>query len=290
MKNLAAFILVCLLAGCHSAQEPLKESAYVKINSFSENENHQTLVFGDKINVRTAPNKDAQILTQLLAGEAVTVLSSDTAQLTQNGWTTNWVKIAFDKNGKRQEGYAWGGVLSFKGIQVGDVLFVYGVVKKSEDDTEGFAKYEIEIRAVRKNQIISSVKTEIGMESAYDTQAFLFGDLGLRPYKNVLSCQFTFGACDYPQYEVPCLWDGSKLALLPTLLSVFNAGVFTHSESYLFPKSEGGISDSLLFQVEETEGSEGEEGYSSTHQVVKMNWNGKAWEKPDLENEDEGRE
>ncbi|MBK6997498.1 MAG: SH3 domain-containing protein [Lewinellaceae bacterium] len=142
------------------------------------------------MNVRIAPNKDAQVVTQLLAGEPVTILSSASEQFTQNGWTTNWVKIGFEKNGKRQDGYVWGGVLGFHALQAGDVSFVYAVVKKEGNETEGSEKYRVEIRAIRQQQIISSVTTTIGIGAGYDTEAALYGNLGMKAYQNVIRLDF----------------------------------------------------------------------------------------------------
>jgi len=290
MKNLLAITFIHLLASSLFAQEPLQKSAHTETDNFPSN--HQTLVFGDKVNVRTAPDKDAQVLTQLLAGEAVIVLSMGTEPLTQNGWTRNWAKIAFNKNGKRQEGYVWGGLLSFSAVQAGDVSFVYSVMKKSENDSYGAAKYEIEIRAIRNNQIISSVKTEIEMETGYYTEAYLYGNLGLEEYKNVLSFHFSYDGCGYPQYEIWLLWDSSKLEPLPVLNSSYNGDIFSESEEYIFPENETGHEGVLLYKHEyfkTVTDAEGESEYDRSERVRKMIWNGKAWEKPNLEDEDAGR-
>lgn len=282
MKYLTTIASLLFLSNCLSAQEPISQTESSGLAVFSANQ--ETLVFGDKINVRSGPKKDASVLTQLLVGEAVKILAQDTATLTLNGWTANWAKIEFNKNGK-QQGYVWGGVLSPTALRLGDVSFVYGVVRSEiENKKEEYAprKHDIEIRAVKANRIISTVKTELVMESGYSTQAFLYEDLGLPNFNKALNFNFFYEACGYPSYDVWCLWDGSSLTALPTLTSVADGGVFYDSEEYIFPENKEGVAETLLYKHEhyEVTDEENELDYDKTERVRKMKWNGKTYEKP----------
>lgn len=284
MKLILPIIVTLFLSTRIQAQEPLQQANATLLDQFPEQ--HPTAVFGDKINVRAAPAKDAPVVTQLFAGEAVTVLVSDTARLTQNGRTACWAKISFLKEGNRQEAYAWGGVLSPNVLKVDQTTFTYGMTKveTSKKGEEDYApsKREVEIRAVRNNRIISSVKVDLIFESGYYTEAYLYGNLGLKTWSNVLKFTFFYEACGYPSYDLWCLWDGNKLILLPSLLTVSDAGVFAHVENYLFPESENGIPDTLLIEQKEVQGMIEDGTYDYTQKIRPIKWNGKTFEKPDM--------
>ncbi|MBK6997499.1 MAG: hypothetical protein IPH31_22325 [Lewinellaceae bacterium] len=74
--------------------------------------------------------------------------------------------------------------------------------------------------------------------------------------------------------------------MLPALSSVSEAGLFSYSKNYLFPKSKDGMAEVLLFQVEQTEGMIEDGNYSYTQRLRQMIWNGKVWEK--TKSEDDG--
>lgn len=277
------FSFSCLL----SAQE--EESATHPLGVFADNQ--KALVFGSKVNIRQSPAKDAPVLTQLTAGEAVTVLATDAATLTLNGLTAPWVKIAFQKDGKRQEGYAWAGILSPATQALGDVTLVYGVTKAAIEKMEGVkpeeqgtsGKYDVEIRALRGGQVVSTVAATIFMDGGYYSQLFKYDNLGLKQFRNWVLLRYGFDACGYPSYEIWCAWDGARLNLLPVLSTISDAGVFFDAEAYLFPETEGGLPDMLLYQHEHGEGmiEDGASDYSKKQRV--MTWNGKAYVKPKLD-------
>jgi len=273
-----------------AAQE--EESSTYPLGVFADNQ--QTLVFGSTINVRQSPAKDASVVAQLSAGDAVTVLATDAATLRLNGWTAPWVKIAFRKDGKRLEGYAWAGVFSPSSVRLGDVTIVYGITKaeieKIENAGDGgqgsSGKYAVEIRALRGNQILSTVATTVFMDGGYYSQFTKYNNLGIKQFKNWVKLSYNFDACGYPSYEIWCAWDGAKLTMLPVLSTISDAGVFFDSESYLFPETEGGLPDVLLYQHEHGEGMIEDGASDYTKQLRTMTWNGKAYLKPKLKGQD----
>ena len=280
--------LSLLLSTAMSGQTDPEESVTVVLRALPAD--HATRVFGDKINVRQAPNKDAAVVDQLTIGEPVTIIAEDPAEMTLNGWTAQWRKIAYTRNGKRREGFAWGGVLSPIALQAGDVSFVYNIVKstsKKEKGPDGAVydnpEHDIEIRAVRGGAIASTVRLRLGFQPDYLSEAFLYNHLGLKQYKNVLKFTFHYEACGYTAYDVWCVWDGRQLVQLPVLESASDAGAFFDSETYLFPEVQGGVEGMLLYQHEHGEGMEMDGTYDYTRRLRPMTWNGKAYAKPKLD-------
>lgn len=250
---------------------------------------HQTLVFGDKINVRARPATDAPALDQLLIGEAVTVLATDTTQTTVNGWTAQWSRIAYTKNGQRKEGFVWNGLLSPVSIKKNGATLVYNVARaivKKEKDPTGFV-YEtreavLEIRAVREGKIVSTVSAPMQIESGYETYVTVNDTLNLPPYQTAFDFNVYYPACGYAAYNVWCLWDGKQLTALPLLTSVSDAGVFHESENYIFPSADNGAEGRILYEYQHGEGFEGDGEYDYVRRVRTMSWNGKSFQKPKI--------
>jgi hypothetical protein len=288
MRQLIPPILLLLAPLFTNAQEDSSAALAFRLDLLPSH--HTTLAFGDRINVRTAPTRDAQLVGQLFAGEAVTILAADSNRMTVNGWTAHWHKIAFIRDNRSLEGFVWGGLLSPVGMQSEDICFVYNVVKsqtiRKKDPASGKGylefKQEIEIRALRHSEVLSSVRTMLPMEPAYRTSARLFPNLGLKPFRNVLKLEFSYpggGAA----YHLCCLWDGRQLLLLPVLTSFTGAGRVQEAESYLFPEDPGGQAGQVVYQYELSQDLDlsGENDYRRMRRL--MVWNGKTYLKPRLE-------
>lgn len=287
LKNILLCAWLLLAGGATFGQEPLAANEPTGLQTFSENFN--TRVFGDKINVRRQPSKNAETSDQLVAGDAVTVLAADTVSMQLNGVTANWHKISYQKNGTRKEGYVWGGVLALGAFEVKDLTFVYGLVQPGEAKTEegdNLQAFRTEIRAVRAGKVIATAAFDFNVEPGYYTDSRLFGSLGLKPFSNVLNIDFSYDACGYASYHFWCLWDGKQLVALPELISIADAGAFAFSESYIFPEDPEGMGgpDELLYRHDHYETID-EEGLESDRRVRvrKMLKKGNSYTKPVIE-------
>lgn len=275
-------LLICLPLLLAAQEEP--EAPIVRLAELPER--HQTRIFGDRVNVRVKPSKDAAVLDQLLIGDPVTVLATDTSHFTLNGWSATWSKISYNKAGQRKEGYVWNGMVSPLALEKDGVAFVYNITRsksrkvREQDYAYEESEQEVEVRAVRDGKIISSVVASLRIDNAYETQSVLYNNLGMKGYRNVLRFYFNFPACGYSSFEWWCLWDGSKLTPLPMLTSFGDAGTVYESESYVFPEIEGGLPEKLLYRYELNQGMEMEGEYDSEMHLRPMIWNGKNFVKP----------
>jgi Bacterial SH3 domain len=289
MKHIFSLLKMLSVSAILFAQEEAAEFYGTQLAQLPEN--HKTAVFGDKINIRAQPDKNAPVLDQLLIGDPVTVLGADTSSMSQNGWAANWHKISYSKGGATKEGYAWGGVLSPLVLHAGDVSFVYNVVRsvpKKEKSEDGFeyesAVQDIEIRALQNGRVLAKHNVSLGMDPGYYTNAFAYDNLGLSSCKNVLKFEFNYPACGYNAYEAWFLWDGAKFNQLPVIKSFADAGVVAETETYIFPNVEGGVPDAVLYRYELLQNnSENIEEYDRSEKQRKMIWDGKQFLKPKME-------
>lgn len=188
---------------------------------------------------------------------------------TVNGLELPWYKVQY---AGQKTGYVWAGLLSACGCQTnGDVRFVAGVVRadaaESVPDTDWHI-YTLEIRAVRDGAVLKKVSTTVRNTGSIEVASIEPGARGLQGYRALLCLGFGFGACTYPYDEWYVLWDGQRLVPLPVCRSVWDGGVFSNVERYIFPNDgpdEGSAGhhespDRIYFSIEHEEREDGEDG------------------------------
>lgn len=242
----------------------------------------ETLVFGDKVNVREKPGTDAAVIAQLKGGDYVTILAVTEQPQNVGGIDAPWYQIAF---GDHQKGWVWGGTLSTNGLwYVGQTRISMGLTafKKGTDDQPVI--YMFEMRAFNaQGQLLDKAQQKI---ESYDmvwvtADSVKLGALGMSKYAASMMVSIGFPACGHTTWDWYVLWDGKKFKSLPLCGSNGEAGIGHHLEYYLFPEPryDGGPShyfgpDKLFFVVEEdaTEyvGDDESQGWTeSSNKVVK---------------------
>lgn len=235
----------------------------------------KTFVFGDKVNVRETPNKDGKVLTQLTAGDVVTVLDTSNQQMVQNGRNDYWYKIRFSGN---KTGFLWGGLLSYGGdtLVQKDIKFAYNFTeaKKRKSPDEG-KDITVELRAIRGGQVIAKtifVIENMTEENQTSSSINVTGG-GLKGINALIHIHIGYPACGYTQYETVSLWDGAKFTTLPTLEASSDAGAYGYAESYIFPNHYelGGMEDRIIYEVVQYQTLEdGEEGESNEYKLRRI--------------------
>lgn len=248
-------------------------------------------VFGDKINVRNAPQASGSVVAQLSIGEEVQVL--DTAQFWQlNGIRERWLEVSFSSGGKSQKGFVWGGLLALGHAEIEGVLLLFGQTSAGEKAVdEEFSKHQFECRAAEAGSLLATLKVEETVLEEYYAQTSQLPNLGLSRFKGALKIYMGFDACGYPSFEIYVFWDGKNLVPLPTLSSVGDGGVFYHSESYIFPFQQPEYDQEkqlILLKTEHMEVVEGDDldlemEYDEWTKVRIVNWDGRQFLKPNVD-------
>lgn len=76
---------------------------------FRENAPHK--IFTDETRVRQAPDLDAIILDSLSANQSIYILEKAEIVLKLGERSAHWYRISYDKEGRKKEGFVWGGNL-----------------------------------------------------------------------------------------------------------------------------------------------------------------------------------
>lgn len=248
-------------------------------------------VFGDKINVRSQASTDAPNITQLFAGERVIIREQQTQTTTINGIKMPWYKVQILKD--KAIGFIWGGLLSaMPYANLDGVVFASGLVKMSRASAEAIPTYSVEVRAIRDNVILSKATTTIDNVGGFIYRPFEAGARGLKGYSALLCVGMGYEACGYPWVDWYLLWNGKQLQPLPICTSVSDGGIFSHVETYVFPRGENEYDnnghwfgeDHFYYSVKHREVDEKEDNAgwneNSWQRSRKMKWDGKQWAKP----------
>lgn len=230
-----------------------------------------TKIFGDKVNIRTAPSKDAPVLTQLTIGHDVLVISSDTATVPLNNWPGHWHLVSFQKDGKTQQGYVHSALLSFMPTTLGPNTVLYNVVKHKS--TNDITVSTLEIRLLNEGRIVGTDTVNLFLGEYDEAYADTHDTLGLPEWPSAVNLHFGYPACGYVHHDIWLLWDGeSQFTRLPLLSSAADGGVYAESEEYIFPKMAGGVEGRLLYAYYLSQGMEEDGFFDLSRKIRPMTW------------------
>ena len=172
------------------------------------------------------------------------------------------------------------------------------VKKIKQEDTEYEGEfYRISVKAMdTKSQIISEKSFSKQLSESHYFQNSTTGSWGLKNVANVYRISFSGQACGIPTYHYYFGWNGKDFLLLPEKYDVGDAGVFYHTEEFVFPKEKGGQPNTIIKNITEAENKDdNSENYTFlvTKSIEYYSWDGKNFKlirskklKPYLEKED----
>ncbi|MFM2267830.1 MAG: hypothetical protein RL757_1271 [Bacteroidota bacterium] len=243
----------------------------------------ETYVFGDKVNVRSKPDKDAPVVKQLVGGDEITVVDTTPQYMAVNGRSDRFYKIKFGT----QTGYLWGGLISYGGRQkAGDAKIVYNFTefKKNSQKVEQLVA---ECRALRNGLVVAKSTANFSVSEENMTQLDSidsdFGKIG--NYKHRITISMGYPACGYNNYSWILLFDGTRLLSLEPTTSIADGGVFGYGERWIFPNDENymPVEGKLRFEISEFVTLEKEEDINEYKMVraVKLT-NGTVQKRPEF--------
>lgn len=244
-------------------------------------------IYGRVANIRTEPNTAADIQDTLTCGSKVIIREQGTVLENIKGIYAPWVRVQYNATQGRREGYVWLGMLALGHFEKKETCFLYGIekltaAKNNTDEDFVPAVWYIHVKAIDNNGSIMDEKEVImnGLETSVSSGKLL-GDMGLKHTEDIIRINFGGEACGIPTYYFYFGWTGNKLLPLPGKMEVGDAGVFYHTETFLFPKEQGGQPDRILKLTEEGE-SEDDKVDKNGEPVLKLKksrtvwlWNGR---------------
>lgn len=219
-------------------------------------------IFGNHVNVRAEASAQAQSVTKLHAGTRARFLEITTDSHTVNRMTYPWIKMEFMQNGRKQQGYVWGGMLSFMHRQIkdqsGNLLTLMAGPKEIRKTGEQTLMYG-EVRLYRDTTLLSTYR--IDLQPGYQADHFTFGvfdyddTLNPQPYADyIFRCAFSYESCG-PNGELNVLVKNEQVIFAATDDGMVNGGFFWSDNAYFFPWESEGEKDRIIRKIQ-TESSE----------------------------------
>lgn len=254
-----------------------EESEEYSAFNFEKNTFQRILI--DKTKLRINPELNTLILDSLPINQEVKILSR-TKKLTKIGErNAPWFKISYDKNGKTNEGYIWGGNLALGHRKYKDIQFLFGVVATQKIKDKDYNSYHDEtiarVIALRENTVISERNFEMGSSENLNSFGFTFiENKNLKNVDFIIKTYVSGDACAIPTYDQYFFWTNNSFYKLPKLMSVSDAGIFHYEESYIFPNLKKVKANTILKIIEKSETDENDKTKTSKKTKTYF-WDGK---------------
>lgn len=249
-----------------------RETAYFRFEQGSS----QKLV-ADNVNVRKAPQPNAEVITKLPIATDITILSQE-GNYTMNGVEAPWFKVKFKGSAGFQEGYVWGGLIATAFVRgESGITFLYNPTRfvQSEEDGEDLV---LQVRAVQAGKELSRIEVPaVGSMGTRNTLTVL-APTGLPGVKDALEFDFSDEFCGGMFGQTYLFWDGTKLFDVYTTHDGVDAP-YSYDEALTFPNQEGGKPGKVIFTASSNEKyAEDENADPNQYDVIDTRtytWNGK---------------
>ena len=277
MKAFLTFLLLFALQ-LFSAQEEVQLYANGVFN-FEDNKTQK--IFTNQTRVRQQPNVNAQILDSLQSNQQVLISKKDESILQLGERSSNWYKVSYQKDHQTKEGYVWGANLciGYRNKNGNDFLFGISktIDKKDKKFNETYRQNIASVKFFEGNNLLDEVFFETGSGESLN-----YGTFNIESNHKLQNVDFTLKAtvsgeaCGIAGYDQYILFKDKKLITLPQLMNVGDAGVYHHSEEFIFPNDKGGLPNAFIFKMEEMEKDEKDREKTKRSSKTYL-WNGSSY-------------
>jgi len=279
---MAFFILVCCLS-CITVVTFAQDD----VRTWSLNENDSRYIFADTAYVRISPDTKQAPADTLFAGDDITVSAITDKLFSLKGLSAPWVEVKYKKNGVDKAGFLWQGLISFAPMRRGDTKFVYAIDRRIDstlvyDGEKSVSKiFVVKLKVVRAGKLLASSSCRVfDGEGANFSEPKVMSGLGLSNVQNIVTLCFSGAACGVPSEYYYFAWmNDARLVPLPDRMTVGDAGVYYHDESFTFPAEKDGQPDMIFWNMVEEEETEkvdrnGAPVMKVTKDAAKYTWDG----------------
>lgn len=253
--------------------------------------------------VRQDSTTNSQLLDSLQIGTKIKVLKNTTENLTIKGLNLSWVEIEYSKNNQIKTGFLWKGFIAVGNATKGNTTFLTTIdskySKKVQEDDYEYERdfYKISVKAINsENQIISEKSFSKELTESHFFQNSAISSWGLKDLNSIYRISFSGEACGIPTLYYYFGWNEKEFLLLPEKYDMGDAGVFYHSEEFIFPKEKGGQTNTIIKTIKEAENTDENSNtydFLVTKTTEYYSWDGKNFKliktkklKPYIEKED----
>ncbi len=230
-------------------------SQEVKTHDDYWSEDKHAMIGVNNCYVRNAPSTNALLIDSLQIGKEVLKLNSTENKLKIKGINTSWTEIEYkNKNRETQKGFLWKGFLALGFKKNKENTFLTTIDKIETSLKEKQQLFSISVKILDPKNILLNQKTiQKNVSESYYFEDKIIGDLGLKNISEIYRISFNGEACAIPSLYYYFGWNNTKLIELPEKLNVADAGVYYHSENFVFPKEIGGKPNLIIKKVKEGE-------------------------------------
>lgn len=226
--------------------------------------------------IREEASINSSLQDSIQIGTKIKVIKNTDNYLNIKGLNLSWVEIEYQKNNLTKTGFLWKGFIALGYTTRGSTTFLttveskYTKKVKNENDEYDAEFYKIHIKAINSdNQIISekSFSNQLGESLFFQNSAI--NSWGLKDLKEIYRISFSGEACGIPTYHYYFGWNGKEFLRLPEKMNVGDAGVYYHTEEFVFPKEKGGKPNTIIKNIEEEEEiGEAKDGSYTIHKIT----------------------
>jgi len=280
MRKFSLFIVVVLLSNFVQAQD-----AVYYDSPWSISDSTDKYIFTDTAFIRPTAGTANNAADTLLCGHSVLVVNATDKPLTLKGITAPWVKISYTKNNMPKQGYVWAGLLSLKPLRRGNTKFIFGIDKftadkkaKADDYIQG--KYTIVLKLLQNDTILNQYSFTRNKDESFSfTDTKVMSGMGLKNVSNIATLYHGGEACGIASNTLYFAVVNNKIVKLPNLMSVGDADIYSHDETFTFPAEKNGRPNTIIWNMKEEEATEkldkkGWPIYKKTSARKLYNWNG----------------
>ncbi|MBO9636497.1 MAG: hypothetical protein J7578_25575 [Chitinophagaceae bacterium] len=221
-------------------------------------------IYADTAYIRISPDTKQPPIDTLLTGDNILITGASPNSLTIRGLKGPWLKIKYSKNGEERNGYIWQGLVSCTPLRRGDTKFVFGIERKMdssyiiENSKQTFPFFQVRLKVVQNGTVISRAAFATpNDESANFSEGKVMSGLGLTNVQNMVVLSFNGAACGVPSLDYYFAFTkNNSLVRFPDKTNVGDAGVYYHSETFIFPSEKNGKPDQLIWNLLEEEETE----------------------------------
>lgn len=279
-------IFLLLFTDLIFSQEIASENYFWSFNYSNETD---ALIGAKNCYVRQDSTANSLLLDSLQIGNKIKVLKNTTENLNIKGLNLSWVEIEYSKNNQIKTGFLWKGFIAVGSATKENTTFLTTIdskyskkVQRDDYEYEGDF-YRISVKVINsENQIISEKSFSKELSESHFFQNSAISSWGLKDLNAIYRISFSGEACGIPTLHYYFGWNEKEFLELPEKYDVGDAGVFYHTEEFVFPKEKGGQPDVIIKNIEEDEEvGEAKDGSYTIHEIKKSSefysWNGKTF-------------
>ena len=255
-------IFLLLFTNLIFSQEIDSENYFWEFNYMNEN-GIEAVIGAKKCYIRQDATSNSQLLDSLQIGDKIKVIKNTTENLNIKGLNLSWVEIEYSKNNQIKTGFLWKGFIAIGNATKGNTTFLTTIDSKyskkiQRDDYEYEGDfYRISVKAINsENQIISEKSFSKELSESQFFQNSAISSWGLKDLNSIYRISFSGEACGIPTLYYYFGWNEKEFLLLPEKYDMGDAGVFYHSEEFIFPKEKGGQTNTIIKTIKEAENTD----------------------------------